>query len=160
MKHLVIVAPLKPLTVGEGFAVSIFPLHVTLVPPFLVECDWPGLDAVVEAVAGSTDRLLAEVVGQEGFGPDGGIAVALVRPTGSLRNAHSRLTEALMPLGWTAREAHYNGSGFRPHITGNDEGRVRRGECFILGEMAIVEMLDPPIVRATYQLSGGGGSIA
>lgn len=154
---MVIVAPLEPLTVGESFVVSKFPLHVTLVPPFRVECDWLELSAVVEAIADDTDRLMADVIGQEGFGPDSGIMVSLIRATDFLLNVHSVLTEALRPLGWAAQEAHYNGSGFRPHITGNNERHVVRGENFILGEMAIVEMLDLPTVRATYRLSGEGG---
>jgi len=156
MKHVVIVAPLEPLIVGVSFAVPKFPLHVTLVPPFLVECDWPELDAVVEAVSHRTDRLLADVIGHEGFGPDGSIKVALIRATDSVRNAHSQLVKALIPLGWSAQEAHYNGNGFRPHITGNDERQALLGERFILSEIAIIEMLDPPTVRATYELSGEG----
>ncbi|TFD49300.1 hypothetical protein E3T55_11615 [Cryobacterium frigoriphilum] len=157
MKHMVIVAPLEPLTVGESFVVPKFPLHMTLLPPFRVECDWLELSAVVEAIADGTGCLVVDVVGQEGFGPGGGIMVSLVRATDSLLNVHLGLTEALRPLGWTAQEADYNGSGFRPHITGNNEEQVLRGQHFILGEMAIVEMLDLPTVRATYQLSGEGG---
>jgi len=154
---MVIVAPLEPLTAGESFVVTKFPLHLTLLPPFRVECDWLELSAVVEGIAHGTDCLIADVVGQEGFGPDADIMVSLIKATDSLLNVHSGLTEALRPLGWTAQEAHYNGSGFRPHITDNNEEQVLPGQHFILGEMAIVEMLDLPTVRATYQLSGEWG---
>ena len=153
MKHLVIVAPLESLTVGASFALSRFPLHVTLVPPFRVDCELPALTAAMEAVSRETERMLAEVSGDENFGPHADIAVALIRPVRSVLNAHWRLTKALMPLGWAAKEPHYNGEGFRPHITGNDERRVRLGEQFILGEIAIIEILDLPIVRATYRLA-------
>ena len=153
MEHLVIVAPLEPLIVGASFAVSRFPLHLTLVPPFLVDCALPALNTVIEAISNETERLLAEVTGRDEFGPNGDIVVAVIRPTGSILKAHTRLTAALMPLGWSAQEPHYNGQGFRPHITSNDDGHVRLGEHFILGEIAIVEMLDLPIVRATYVLS-------
>ena len=50
--------------------------------------------------------MLAEVIGHEQFGPDANITVALIRPTESILNAHSRLTEALTPLGWAAKEPH------------------------------------------------------
>ncbi len=52
-----------------------------------------------------------------------------------------------------AASPHYNREGFRPHVTGNHERHVRLGEQFILSEIAIIEMLDLPIVRATYRLS-------
>jgi len=155
---MVIVAPLEPLTVGESFVASKFPLHATLVPPFQVECDWPELNAVVAGLSHRTDRLLADVIGQEGFGPDGSIKVALIRATDSIMNAHLQLIKVLMPLGWAAQEGRYNGSGFRPHITGNDERHVLLGEHFILSEIALIEMLDPPTVRATHQMSGEGGT--
>ena len=153
MKPLVIVAPLESLTVGTSFATPRFPLHVTLVPPFRVDCELPVLIAAVKVVARETERMLAEVIGQEQFGPGADIAVALIRPIESVLNAHSRLIEALMPLGWSAKEPHYNGEGFRPHITDTHERHVRLGERSRLGEIAIIEMLDLPTVRATYKLS-------
>ena len=153
MKHLVIVASLESLTVGTSFSSSRFPLHVTLVPPFRVNCELPALIAAVKVVSRDTERMLAEVIGQEQFGPGSDIAVALLRPIESVLNAHSRLTDALMPLGWSAKEPHYNGDGFRPHITDTGERHVRLGEQFLLGEIAIIEMLDLPIIRATYRLS-------
>lgn len=65
MEHLVIVAPLEPLIVGASFAVSRFPLHLTLVPLFLVDCALPALNTVIEAISNETERLLAEVTGGE-----------------------------------------------------------------------------------------------
>ena len=154
MLHLVIVAPLESLVVGDSFPVSRFPLHMTLLPPFLVDCDLPTLTQAVEAVSSKTESLLAEVTDQEGFGPHGNIAVSLIRPVASVLEAHSRLTRALTPLGWAAKEPQYNGEGYRPHITGTDESSVRCGDQFILSELAIIEMLDQPIIRATQRLSG------
>jgi len=84
----VIVAPLESLTVGTSFAIPRFPLHVTLVPPFRVDCELPVLIAAVKVVARETERMLAEVIGQEQFGPGADIAVALIRPIESVLNAH------------------------------------------------------------------------
>ena len=153
MNHLVIVAPWEPLTVGTSFTTSRFPLHVTLVPPFRVDCELPTLLTAVKAASRKTERMLAEVIGHEQFGPDANITVALIRPTESILNAHSRLTEALTPLGWAAMEPHYNGEGFRPHITGTDHRHLRLGEQFRLNQIAVIEMLDPPTVLATYRLT-------
>ena len=153
MKLLVIVASLGSLTVGTSFPTSRFPLHVTLVPPFHVDCELTTLIAVVKVVARKTGRVLAEVIGQEQFGPDADIPVALIRPIESVLNAHSRLTEALRPLGWAAKEPHYNGEGFRRHITATDDRHVSLGEQFLLNQIAVIEMLDLPTVRATYRLS-------
>lgn len=100
------------------------------------------------------ERLLAEVSGPGEFGANGEIAVALIRPNAPLLAAHSRLTRALMPLGWEAKEPPHNGEDYRPHITGNDERSVHSGEQFILGELAVIEMLVQPIIRATYRLRG------
>ena len=148
-----IVALWEPLTVGTSFTTSRFPLHVTLVPPFRVDCELPTLLTAVKAASRKTERILAEVIGHEQFGPDANITVALIRPTESILNAHSRLTEALGPLGWAAMEPHYNGEGFRPHITGTDHRHLRLGGQFRLNQIAVIEMLDPPSVRATYTLA-------
>jgi len=153
MKHLVIVASLESLTGGTSFATSRFPLHMTLVPPFRVDCELPTLIAAVKRVSRETECLLAEVIGHEQFGPNADIAVALILPIESVLNAHSRLTEVLRPLGWVAKEPHYNGEGFRPHITGTDDKHVRLGERFLLNQIAVIEVLDLPTVRATYRLS-------
>ena len=153
MEYLVIVASLESLTVGTSFATSRFPLHVTLAPQFDVDCEMLALIAAVEVVSRKTGRMLAEVIGHEQFGPDADIPVALIRPIESVLNAHSRLTGALMPLGWAAKEPHYNGEGFRPHITGTDDRPVSLGEQFLLNQIAVIEMLDLPTVRATYRLS-------
>ena len=126
---------------------------MTLVPPFRADCELLALIAAVKAVSRKIECMLAEVIGHEQFGPNSDIAVALIRPIESVLNAHSRLIEVLMPLGWAATEPHYNGEGFRPHITDTHERHVRLGERFRLGEIAIIEMLDLPIVRATYKLS-------
>ena len=152
MEHLVIVASLESLSVGTSFATSRFPLHVTLVPPFRVDCELPTLIAAVKRISRETECMLAEVIGHEQFGPDADIAVALIRPIESVLNAHSRLTEALRPLGWVAKEPHYNGEGFRPHITGTDDRHIRLHEQLLLNQIAVIEMLDLPTVRATYRL--------
>ena len=152
MEHLVIVASLESLSVGTSFATSRFPLHVTLVPPFRVDCELPTLIAAVKRISRQTECMLAEVIGHEQFGPDADIAVALIRPIESVLNAHSRLTEALRPLGWVAMEPHYNGEGFRPHITDTDDRHIRLDEQFLLNQIAVIEMLDLPTVRATYRL--------
>ena len=148
-----IVASLESLTVGTTFATSRFPLHVTLVPPFRVDCELPTLLTAVKMVSRKTGRMLAEVIGHEQFGANADIHVALIRPTESVLNAHFYLTEALTPLGWAATEPHYNGEGFRPHITGTDERHVRLGEQFPLNQIAVIEMLDIPTVRAAYRLT-------
>ena len=153
MEHLVIVASLESLSVGTSFATSRFPLHVTLVPPFRVDGELPTLIAAVKRISRETECMLAEVIGHEQLGPDADIAVALIRPIESVLNAHSRLTEALSPLGWVAKEPHYNGEGFRPHITGTDDRHIRLQEQLLLNQIAVIEMLDLPTVRATYKLA-------
>ena len=126
---------------------------MTLVPPFRADCELLALIAAVKAVSRKIECMLAEVIGHEQFGPNADIAVALIRPIESVLNAHSRLTEALMPLGWAAMEPHYNGEGFRRHITATDDRHVSLGEQFLLNQIAVIEMLDLPTVRATYRLS-------
>ncbi len=105
----------------------------------------------MKAASRKTERLLAEVIGHEQFGPDADIAVALIRPTESILNAHSRLTEALRPLGWAAKEPHYNGERFRPHIAATDDRHLRLGEQFLLNQIAVVEMIDLPTGFPTPQ---------
>jgi hypothetical protein len=124
---------------------------VTLVPPFRVDCELPVLIAAVKVVARETEHMLAEVIGKN-IRPGRG-HVALIRPPNPCWNAHSRLIEALMPLGWSAKEPHYNGEGFRLHITDTRERHVRLGERFHSGADSNHrdKLTYPPFV--TYKLS-------
>lgn len=157
MSRLVIVLPLIPLGVGDSFAVRDWPLHVTVLPPFLSDAE-PA--AIVDAVAAAcTGQGALRVVAEhdELFGRRHDIPVTLLREDPSLTRLHQTLVDAVRPFAAAPEEPAFTGKGFRPHVTIKGPARVSVGEVLSLSQIAIVDMLprahpDGRTVLATYPL--------
>jgi hypothetical protein len=140
VSRLVVVLPLQPLTVGEGFSLSDWPLHVTVAPTFVVAVD---LDAVIAAIAPvlRPQPPLRERVGHdEGFGRSGKIGVSVVVPSRGLGDLHVRLVAALTAIGAVFDDPEFIGAGYRAHVTKTRRAQSAPGDVLTLGQAAIVDM--------------------
>ncbi|CAN5152011.1 hypothetical protein BH09ACT6_BH09ACT6_09850 [soil metagenome] len=140
MPRLVVVLPLQPLKVGESFAVEEWPLHVTVLPPFLTEAE-PG--EIVAAIAAATsDRGALTVVAghDEMFGRREDVPVTVVVENAELTRLHRTLVDAVRPLATAPDEPAFTGPGFRAHVTVKRQARVREGEVLRLAQIALVDM--------------------
>ena len=64
VSRLVVVLPLQPLTVGDGFSLSDWPLHVTVAPTFVVTADLNAVTAALSAPScGRSGRCASRWVG-------------------------------------------------------------------------------------------------
>jgi hypothetical protein len=139
--RLVIVLPVAPLRVGASFAVAEWPLHVTVLPPFLTDAD-PGDvgDAIRVAVGGQAP--LTVVAGADAlFGRRHDIPVTLVLPHEELTRLHHTLVAAIRPFAAEPDEPAFTGDGFRAHVTHKPPARLHPGQSLSLGQIALVDML-------------------
>jgi hypothetical protein len=139
--RLVVVLPLLPLAVGASFAVSRWPLHVTVLPPFLTDAPGGELAAAIAAVA-STQPPLTVVAGPDAlFGRRHDIPVSLLEPSAELTALHRNLVAALRPFAAEPDEPAFTGDGFRAHVTHKPPARVHPGDTLTLRQLTLVDML-------------------
>jgi hypothetical protein len=141
MPRLVVVLPLTPIPVGAGFAVSAWPLHVTVLPPFLTDAP---VDRIADAIAAATRALPALTVvagGTELFGRRHDIPVTLIEPDATLTALHTTLVRAIRPFAAAPDEPAFTGPGFRAHVTHKPPARLHPGDVLTLEQVALVDML-------------------
>jgi hypothetical protein len=140
VSRLVVVLPLQPLTVGDGFTLGAWPLHVTVVPTFVVAVD---LSAVVAAISPhlTTQTGFQVRVGQdEGFGRSGRIPVSVVEPSRELCDLHAGLVAVLSDAGAVFDDPEFIGTGYRAHITKTRLAQAYPGDELFLNQATIVDM--------------------
>ncbi|MEO6309838.1 MAG: 2'-5' RNA ligase family protein, partial [Leifsonia sp.] len=95
MSRLVIVLPLTPLQVGESFAVADWPLHVTVLPPFLTYAEPTDVAAAINEAAAGQAALTVIVGHDELFGRRHDIPVSVVDDNPALTALHCTLKAAM-----------------------------------------------------------------
>jgi 2'-5' RNA ligase len=157
MPRLVVVLPLEPLRTGKSFAVHEWPLHITVVAPFLTDADPAAVGAIL-AAATSTSAQFTVVAGEDAlFGRRQNIPVTTIRESEPLRQLRDRLVEAVRPVAASPDEAAFTGTDFRAHVTMKNGKRVQVDDALPLAQVALVDMApraDPSgrTVLATVEL--------
>ncbi|GAA3878050.1 hypothetical protein GCM10022381_20600 [Leifsonia kafniensis] len=140
MSRLVIVLPLTPLQVGESFAVADWPLHITVLPPFLTHAEPTDVAAAINEAAAGQPSLTARVGHDELFGRRHDIPVSVVDDNPALTALHRTLKEAMRLFAASPEEPAFTGPGFRAHVTVKRQGRVHEGDLLTLTQIALVDM--------------------
>lgn len=141
MPRLVIVLPVTPLRVGDSFAVSAWPLHVTVLPPFLTDAPSSEIAAAMAGVALGRSPLTVAVGDDELFGRRHDIPVSLILPNEVLTALHHALVDAIRPFAAVPDEPAFTGGGFRAHVTHKPPARLHQGATLTLSQLALVDML-------------------
>lgn len=139
-QRFVVVLPLHPLATGDAFPVAEWPLHVTVLAPFLTERTPAELTAVIAAVAASQPALTAAAGVDALFGRRHDIPVTLLREDPALTLLHHRLVDTLRPLAAHPAEPAFTGVGFRAHVSIKGARRVSATDEFTLAQLALVDM--------------------
>lgn len=161
MPRLVVVLPLSPLQTGESFAVQSWPLHITVLAPFLTDAA-PEEIAQAIAVATSGQGPLTVIAGpEEMFGRRGNVPVTVVVENEHVTRLHRTLAAALRPLAASPDERAFIGPTFRAHVTVKDHDRVHEGNELVLSQVALVDMAPRSMptgrsVLATFPLLAPG----
>ncbi|MDH6237109.1 2'-5' RNA ligase family protein [Cryobacterium sp. CG_9.6] len=140
MQHYVVVLPVKPLSVGEGFPVDQWPLHVTLVPNFHTRSTSAEIEKTIEVARPL--GLCVRVGAEEMFGGSGSIPANIVLDeSGTLTRLHNRLLTTLEErCGLTLDNPQYFRAGYRPHITVTRAEHAEPGALIYLNQLALVDM--------------------
>ena len=140
MPRLVVVLPLLPLRVGDGFPLRTWPLHVTVAPTFVTDADPTAVAAAIAPVIAQAPTMSVTAGGEEGFGPSGRVPVTVLVPLPELSALHLLLVEALRAVAPTYDDPQYTGAGYRAHVTVAGDARIRPGEVALLEQAALVDM--------------------
>ncbi|MHA6667655.1 2'-5' RNA ligase family protein [Homoserinimonas sp. A447] len=140
MSRLVVVLPLSPLAEGDSFAVSEWPLHVTVLPPFLTDASASEVADAIRSAASAHPAMKVVAAQDELFGRRHDIPVTLIAENEQLTALHQALRAAVRPFAAAPDEPAFTGAGFRPHVTVKTHGRVHAGDEFTLTQLAIVDM--------------------
>jgi hypothetical protein len=137
MPHYVAVLPLEPLELGDGFSMSAWPLHVTIVSNFSSELAPDAIGGILMPAPSAMDV----VVGDEAmFGARENVRVALLEPSRELDAAHRALVARLRGTSVEFDNPEYIDDGYRPHITATKRARAVRGDRIRLSQLALVDM--------------------
>lgn len=140
MPRLVVVLPLSPLGVGDSFAMQDWPLHITVVPPFLTNAFPEKITAAI-ASATSGQPALTVIAGEDRmFGRREDVPVTVVADNDALHHLHRTLLDAVRPFAASPEESTFTGQGFRPHVTIKSHRRAYEGDELILTQLALVDM--------------------
>lgn len=161
MSRVVVVLPLAPLTVGESFLVSSWPLHITVVPPFDTGATTAVVADALAAAVGDQGEFTVVAAGDELFGRQHDIPVTLIADDERLTALRNRLTAAARELATSPDDRSFFRPEFRPHVTIKGDSRVHDGDELRLTQIALVDMaprLSPGgrTVLATIPLAGPG----
>lgn len=139
-RALAVVALPSLLETGTRFARAAWPAHVTLASNFSVDVSAPQVTDVVREVVAGLTPLPVRFEGVGMFGPNGDIAVQLVRSP-AISQLHERLAEVLERLpGFEPEQPAHWRAGFRPHMTRVDDRDTPEGTQTVLGYVAIAEI--------------------
>jgi len=137
MSHFVVVLPLSPLTTGGSFTVADWPLHVTLVAPFVTDHSNETVASALRGVARDAHAIATTAGDPALFGRRHDVPVTLVRDGGEIAalraNALAALDAAGVDVGLPRPE-------FRPHVTVKRHGGVNPGDRVMLQQLALVDM--------------------
>lgn len=140
MPRLVVVLPLLPLGVGDGFPLRTWPLHVTVAPTFVLDAGAAAVAAAVAPVVAASVPIAVTAGGEEGFGRSGRIPVTVLLPSQELSALHARLLDVLGGLGAVFDDPEYTGTGYRAHVSVTRDARLPDGEVALLEKAALVDM--------------------
>lgn len=149
MRNLIFVAFVEPVTGGQVFPRTDWPLHITLVR-FDVDsaagADPAGsLAGLAEAPARTALGAGLRVGEDAGFGRNGSVPVSLVDPHPALQALHEQLVQAVVDAGGRILTPRHTMSGYRPHVShhgapGAGIKRLRQGDAVVLDRVALVDM--------------------
>ncbi|MFC9560251.1 2'-5' RNA ligase family protein [Agromyces sp. NPDC056965] len=137
MTRYVVVLPLSPLTADASFTVADWPLHVTLVEPFLTDRPPQLIAAALSGVALEA-RAISSTAGEPAlFGRRHDVPVNLVRDGGEIAALR---TKGLAALAAAGIEIIHPRADFRPHVTAKRHGRLSLGDRVVLRQLALIDM--------------------
>jgi len=140
MSRLVVVLPLRSLTIGDAFTLREWPLHLTVAPTFVIAGGLPSVLSAISPILLSQRALRLSVGPEEGFGHAMNVPVSTITPTPELSELHSRLVAALLAVGGQFDDPEFIGDAYRPHVHLKGVAALPCGDRLTLRQASVVDM--------------------
>jgi 2'-5' RNA ligase len=140
MSRFVVVLPLSSLRTGESFAVTHWPLHVTVLAPFSTDAAVSEIADVIARTVAHQPALTAVAGPVEMFGRRQNVPVTVLMENPSVTRLHRSLVDALRHFAVGPHERAFTGREFRAHVTIKHHARIREGDELTLTQVALVDM--------------------
>ncbi|MEI8188034.1 MAG: 2'-5' RNA ligase family protein [Candidatus Saccharibacteria bacterium] len=129
---------IKPVEPKYNFSCKEWPLHVTLLPNFVVSDSLDELIDKVNEISHSMSPFSIQVGDDENFGPNGEVLVSLIIPKADILSLHSKLLAITKSYEFDTPQ--YIGKGYRPHATKQVINQLISGDSYLLDSMTLVDM--------------------
>ncbi len=129
---------MKPVEPKYNFSCKEWPLHVTLLPNFVVSNSLYELIDNLNEITQSIRPFSIQVGDDENFGPNGEVLVSLIKPEADILSLHSKLLAITKSYEFDTPQ--YIEKGYRPHATKLVKSELVSGENYLVESMTLVDM--------------------
>lgn len=136
----VIVYLIKDLPLGYEYAMSSWPLHVTLLDVFAINGSSTDLIADLEKEFANSRPVTVRVIDKDLFGEDSDIPVALLNKTTELQHLHNKIIGVLKRYDVKFNNPEYVSDGFRPHSTIQKDKQLKIDDIVTVGSITLIDM--------------------
>ena len=134
----VIVHFIKPVEPKYSFSHKKWPLHITLVPNFVISDSIEELTNNLDEVSHSIKPFGIQRGDDENFGPNGEVLVSLIKSEADILSLHSKLLAITKSYEFDTPQ--YIGEGYRPHATKQTDNQLIYGESYLVNSITLVDM--------------------
>lgn len=137
---------------GWTFERDHWPLHITLVPWFVVQ-DEEAVNRGLERVAGDTDTLRLGVGEQDMFGVNRDVPVNVINNQADVMALHEKLIEAIGRADMAFHKQQFPGQRYVAHITRHhiDGRHSNEHEEILMHDFQLVRLIDATTCRVERQ---------
>lgn len=129
---------IEPVGPTYNFSCKEWPLHVTLLPNFIVSDSLDALISNLEEFSRSIAPFSIQVGKDANFGPNGEVLVSLIDPNADILSLHSKLLD--ITKSYTFDTPQYIGEGYKPHATKQINNQLISGGRYLIDNMTLVDM--------------------
>lgn len=129
---------IQPLEPGYNFSSKEWPLHITLLPNFIVSGPLNELINNLGVIARSTTPFNVQAGEDANFGPNGDVLVTLIKPEAAILSLHKSMLE--ITKSYIFDSPQYIGQGYRPHSAKQVDSQLRNGESHRIDCITLVDM--------------------
>lgn len=131
---------ITPVSIGDEFASSQWPLHVTIAGVFMIDWDQNTVRVELRELLNSQNKFSVTVGENALFGTNEDIRVKLLKENDQLKQLHLYVVKFLNDHGAIFNNPEYQNDGFRPHITLQNDAQLHGVDRVLFNELAIVDM--------------------
>lgn len=136
----VIVQLLEEVAEGTEFAMSEWPLHVTVVGVFAISWSVPEMAERLTTLLLGRHSVVVHAKGEAYFGPNEDIRVTLLERTEGLAKLHGDICALLERGGLKLNDPQFAREGFRPHATVQKHGMLSSDDEITFKALSIIDM--------------------